>query len=88
MRTYNKYILTLAVALLLTTIGLAATGETRLDFYYTVYLIECLIITSLFSHVDTRARRGLNIVSYLLLAGFGFIVLETIAEILLGTSML
>ena len=88
MRTYNKYILTLAVALLLTTIGLAATGETRLDFYYTVYLIECLIITSLFSHVDNRARRGLNIVSYLLLAGFGFIVLETIAEILLGTSML
>jgi len=87
-RTYNRYILALATVLLLTTIGLAATGEIRLDFYYTIYLIECLILTSLFSHVDTRAQRGLNIVSYLLLAGFGFIVLETVAEILLGTSML
>ncbi|MFC2067073.1 hypothetical protein ACFLUO_08545 [Chloroflexota bacterium] len=70
MKIYNSYILTVALALLLTTIALIAIGQNSLVIYYTFYIVEALIITELYAYLNTKARRGLSVISIMLLAGF------------------
>ncbi|MFQ5873369.1 MAG: hypothetical protein ACE5JL_06170 [Dehalococcoidia bacterium] len=81
---YDRYIVSLALLLTLTTVILAAYGESRLDLYFTVYLIEALVLVELYVYFSPRARRGLNVVSAILLAGFIVIVVLAVAEILIG----
>lgn len=82
MKIYNSYILITALLLLLTTIILMVIGQTSLDVYYISYIIEALIITELYIYFNTKARRGLNIVSTLLFGGFLFIVSLEVIKIL------
>ena len=70
MRIYNRYIITIALLLLLTTVILIATGQNSLDVYYTIYIVEALIVTELYIHFNNKARRGLNYVSTMLFGGF------------------
>jgi hypothetical protein len=69
-KLYNRYILTVALLLLLTTVLLIATGQNSLDIYYTIYVIEALIITELYVYFNSKARRGLTMVSTILFGGF------------------
>ncbi len=82
MKIYNNYILIVAILFLLTTIILVATGQNSLDIYYTVYIIEALIVTELYVYFNAKARRGLNLVSAILFAGFLFIVALQVIKIL------
>ena len=82
MKIFNNYILYVAILLLLTTVVLVAFGQTSLDIYYTVYILEALIVTELYVHLNAKARRGLNLVSSVLFAGFLFIVSLRVIEIL------
>ncbi len=68
--------------LLLTTIALIASGQESLDLYYTVYIIEALVITELYVHFNTRARRGLTLVSVVLFVGFTVIMGSLVFRIL------
>lgn len=70
MKIYNRYVLTVAVLLFVTTVVLIATGQKSLEVYYTIYIIEALLVTELYTHFNNQARRGLNRVSIMLLAGF------------------
>ena len=70
MTLYNRYIIVVALLLLLSTVIMIATGQTALDMYFTVYVIEALIITELFVHFNNKARRGLTLVSTVLFGGF------------------
>lgn len=70
MKIYNNYILTTAIALLVTTIILAATGQNTLSLYYTIYIIEAFIITELYIHFSAKAKRGLSQISFILFGGF------------------
>ncbi len=70
MKIYNRYIITVAILLLLTTVILVATGQNSLESYYITYVIEALIVTELYVHLNSRARRGLNQVSIMLFLGF------------------
>ena len=70
MKLYNRYILTVALLMLLTTVILIAAGQNSLDIYYTAYIIEALIITELYVHFNNKARRSLNMVSTMLFGGF------------------
>ncbi len=88
MRAYNRYVISLAVLLLLTTVILAAAGEGRFDLYLSLYLVEGLALTLLFGYLNPRARRGLNLIWYGLFAGLGLVVLDKILEIILGISIL
>jgi hypothetical protein len=69
-KVYNRYILSVALLLLLTTIILVGTGQGSLDIYYTVYVLEALVITELYAYFNNKARRGLTYVSTMLLGGF------------------
>lgn len=82
MKIYNNYILIVAILFLLTTVILVATGQNSLDIYYTVYIIEALIVTELYVYFNAKARRGLNLVSAILFAGFLYIVALQVIKIL------
>ena len=82
MKVYNRYILWLAGLFALTTVILAAYGQRQLDVYFSLYLIESLALTLLYVHLNPRARRGLNLVGYVLFAGFMGIVIMKVMEIL------
>jgi hypothetical protein len=83
MRIYNSYILVVASLLLLTTVILAAFGTASLDVYYTLYVVEALIVTELYVYFNSKARRGLTVVSTVLFAGFLVVVLSTVLNILI-----
>ena len=87
MKVYNIYILIIAPMLLLTTIILAALGVNSLDGYYSINIIEALLVTELFVYFNAKARRGLTMVSTILLGGFLVVVslqvFKMLAKILL-----
>ncbi|MFC1908304.1 hypothetical protein ACFLXD_00285 [Chloroflexota bacterium] len=74
MKIYNNYILTVAILLLLTTVLLTTMGENSLDVYFTVYIIEALVITEFFVYFNSKARLGLNFIAGILFAGFAVVV--------------
>ena len=82
MRIYNIYILTVAVLLLLTTVILTALGNRAISVYYTVFILEALVVTELFVYFNARARRGLNLASVVLFGGLSVIVGLQIIRIL------
>lgn len=76
------YILTVAILLMLTAVILNALGSRAISIYYTVFILEALIATELFVYFNSRARRGLNLVSMVLFGGFSVVVLLQIIRIL------
>jgi len=82
MKIYNNYIVTIAILLLLTTVILVAMGQNALDVYYSVYIIEVLVVTELYVYFNAKARRGLSLVSVILFGGFVVIVSLQVIRIL------
>ena len=82
MKIYNRYIPAVALLLLLTTVILIATGQNSLDIYYTIYVVEALLITELFVYFNNKARRGLTYVSTMLFGGFFIVVFLQVLKIL------
>ena len=83
MKIYNNYILIIALLFLLTTVILVAIGQKSLDVYYSLYVIEALIVTQLYVYFNVKARRGLNVVSTMLFGGFLVVAVSKILGILL-----
>ncbi len=83
MKIYNTYILIIATLLLLTTVILVAAEQNSLDVYYSVYIIEALIVTELYVYFNAKARRGLTLVSAILFGGFLFIVSLQVVRLLI-----
>lgn len=63
---------------------MAAYGQNRLDVYFTVYLIEALILTEIYVYLNPKARRGLSLITGVLFMGFVSIVVFQIYEIIFG----
>ncbi len=82
MKIYNSYILIIASLLLLTTVILAAIGQNSLNVYCTIYIIEALVVTELYVYFNAKARRGLSLVTAVLLGGFLAIVSLEVIRIL------
>lgn len=70
-----------------TTVILSASNH-GLDVYFSVYLIECLAVTLLFSHLNPGVRRALGRMGYVLFAGFLFLVVVNAVEIISGVKIL
>ena len=82
MRIYNNYILTVAMLLLVTTPILVAMGQNSLEVFYTVFIIEALVVTELYVYLIGKVRRQLNLVSAILFGNFSLIVLANIVKLL------
>ena len=87
MRTYDRYLVTLALLFTGTTVVLAAYNQHRIDLYFSLYLIEYLVATLLFAYLRQSARRLLNVMGYILFAGFLAIIAVKVATILLGAGL-
>jgi len=87
-KIYNNYILTITILLLLTTVILVAMGQNSLNIYYSVYIIEALIITELYVYFNAEARRRLNLISAILLGGFLIIAFLEVINILASISVI
>ena len=70
MSIYNRYVISVAIVLLITTVLLVSAGQSSLDVYYSFYVVEALIITELYVYFNKRSRRALHTVSICLFAGF------------------
>jgi len=81
-KIYNGYVLIITLLLLLTTVILTAMGQNSLEVYYTIYIIEALVVTELYVYLNTRVRRRLNLVSAVLFGGFLFIVSLEVIKVL------
>ena len=82
MKIYNSYILIVAVLLLLTTVILAVMRQEALDVYYTIYIIEALVVTELYVYFNPKGRRALSLLSATLFGGFLFVVSLEVIKIL------
>ncbi len=83
MKIYNRYFITIAIVLLSTTVILIAAGQTSLDIFYSLYVIEALIVTELFVYFNKKSRRVLNIVGVMLFGGFGIVLCLQVLKALL-----
>jgi hypothetical protein len=81
-KIYNRYVLTIAVVLLLSTVWMIAAAQQSLGLYATVYIVEAMVITELHVYLNKKARRGLSYVSALLFGCFAFILFFQIVKIL------
>jgi len=70
LKIYNRYLLTVSFSLLLTTVILVAIGLSTLEAFYSIYILEALVITELYVYFNSKARRGLTFASIVLFAGF------------------
>ncbi len=82
---YNRYLLTIAALFALSTTILAGYGQDKLDAYFTVYVIEYLIVTLLFVYLDPKAKRLLDVMGYILFGGFAVVVALKVIAILKGS---
>lgn len=69
--------------LLTTTVILIAAGQTSLDIFYSLYVVEALIVTELFVYFNKKSRRVLNIVGVLLFGAFGIVLCLQVLKVLL-----
>lgn len=69
MRIYNKYIISLAIVLLLSTVVLTAAGG-AVKYFFPVFVLESIVITELFVYLNNKARRQLTFVSAMLFLAF------------------
>lgn len=84
----ERCLVSLAIVYMLTTSALSALGESRLDLYISVYILEYFVITLLHSPLNPRTQRVLNVFGYGLFAVFMIIVALKVLEILLGLRLL
>jgi len=84
MRMYDRYLVTLALVFTGTTVVLAAYDQQQFDLFFSVYLVEYMVVTLLFAYLRQSARRLLNVMGYVLFSGFLAIIGVKVATVLLG----
>ena len=77
-----RYVMVLAVLLMGTSIVFAWSGETRLNLFISVYIIETLAVNQVFVWLSERARIALRVVERILVACFAVVVVSEIVRIL------
>jgi hypothetical protein len=82
MRLAEKYIFFYALAILLSGLLLMGIGVEWIEVYYAVYLIEFLIAIELVAPFRQSLQRNLRPFIIVFLAGFLYIVVERILQIL------
>ncbi len=80
----DRYVIVLAALLLGTSVIFAWTGETRINLYVSVFVIETLVVNQLFVWLNRRARAALSVVERILVVCFAAIVVAEVVRILTG----
>jgi uncharacterized membrane protein len=80
----DRYVMVLAALLMGTSVVFAWSGETRLNLFISVYIIETLAVNQVFVWLSERARAALRVVERILVACFAVVVVSEIVRILSG----
>lgn len=80
----DRYVIVLATLLLGTSVVFGWTGETRINLYVSVFVIETLVVNQLFVWLNRRARAALSVVERILVVCFAAIVVAEVVRILSG----
>ena len=80
----DRYVVVLAATLLGTSVVFAWTGETRINLFISVYVIETLAVNQVFVWLSERARSALRVVERILVVCFAVVVISEIVRILAG----
>ena len=88
MRISERYIISLTLAYMLTTAAFSLYGQSSLDLYVSVYILEYFILTLLHSPFNPRAQKIIDITGYVLFVIFMIIVALKVLEILTGVRLL
>jgi uncharacterized membrane protein len=78
----DRYVMVLAALLLGTSVVFAWSGETRLNLFISVYIIETLAVNQVFVWLSEGARAALRVVERILVACFAVVVISEIVRIL------
>lgn len=82
MRTFNRLLLTLAIAFGVIDSGLAFWGQNDISTYFIGNAIVYLVIILLYMHINPKARGALNGVGIIVFFGFLVIVAIKVVEII------
>jgi len=88
LRVYERYIISLTLAYMLTTVALSTYQEIRLDLYVSLYIVEYFILTLMHSPLNPRVQRIIDLTGYVLFTVFIFIVVMKVLEILIGARLI
>jgi TRAP-type mannitol/chloroaromatic compound transport system permease small subunit len=88
LRISERYIISLTLAYMLTTAAFSLYGQSSLDLYVSVYILEYFILTLLHSPFNPRAQKVIDITGYVLFVIFMVIVVLKVLEILFGARFL
>lgn len=88
LRVSERYLISLTLAYMLTTVIFSALGESHLDLYTSLYILEYFILTLLHSPFNPKAQKIIDITGYALFAVFMIIVTMKVLEILYGARLI
>jgi hypothetical protein len=72
---------------MITTVTFSVYGQSGLDLYVSLYILEYFILTLLHSPFNPRAQKIIDITGYILFAVFMIIVAVKVLEILVGAKL-
>ena len=82
MRLVERYLLSYALAIVLSGLFLMAIGVGEIEIYYAVYLIEFLVVLELVASFRRSLGRDLRPIIIVFLFGFAYTVAQRILQIL------
>ena len=82
MRLVERYVLSYALAIVLSGLFLMVIGVSELEIYYAVYLIEFLVSLELVASFRRSLGRDLRPIVIVFLFGFAYTVAQRILQIL------
>jgi len=80
----GRYVIALSAVLMGTSVVFAWSGETRVNLFISVYIIETLAVNQVFVWLSERARSALRVVERILVACFAVVLVTEIVRILTG----
>jgi len=80
----DRYVITLSALLLGTSVVFAWSGETRVNLFISVYIIETLAVNQVFVWLSEQARSALRVVERILVACFVVVLVTEVVRILTG----
>jgi membrane-associated protease RseP (regulator of RpoE activity) len=72
---------------MLTTAAFSMYGQSGLDLYVSLYILEYFVLTLLHSPFNPRAQKIIDITGYILFVVFMIIVALKVLEILVGAKL-
>jgi hypothetical protein len=87
LKLFERYLVSLTITFLVTNLVLGVFGQTSLDLYVSVFILEYFVLTLLHPNMNSRIQIFLNFLGVGLFVVFVFIVAVKVLETLFGAGL-